>query len=66
MASIRDLIQADTVERPVLAVVAGSGMVARCAADAGADLIMALNAGVYRNHGMGTLAAFMPFANANH
>ena len=51
--------------KPVLAVVAGSGQVARSAAEAGADYLFALNAGVYRNQGQGSLPAFLPFGNAN-
>lgn len=65
MRSIWDVLKNDHDNRPVLAVVAGSGMVARCSAEAGADLLLALNAGVFRNHGVGTLAAFLPFGNAN-
>jgi DNA-binding NtrC family response regulator/predicted TIM-barrel enzyme len=49
----------------VLAVVAGSGIVARCAVAAGADFLLALAAGVYRNLGRGTLASFLPFGNSN-
>ncbi len=51
--------------KAVLAVVAGSGQVARIAGEAGADLLIALNAGVYRNLGQGSLPAFLPFGNAN-
>ncbi|MEO6097397.1 MAG: phosphoenolpyruvate hydrolase family protein [Fibrobacteria bacterium] len=51
--------------RPVLAVVAGSGQVARSARDAGADLLFALNAGLYRSRGHGSLPSFLPFGNAN-
>lgn len=50
---------------PLLAVVAGSGQVALSAVGAGADFLMALNAGVYRNLGQGSLPAFLPFGNAN-
>ena len=50
---------------PVLAVVAGSGQVARSARDAGADLLFALNAGLYRSQGHGSLPSFLPFGNAN-
>jgi two-component system response regulator HydG len=39
--------------------------VARCAADAGADFLLALNAGMYRNLGHGSLPAFLPFGNSN-
>ena len=48
--------------RPVIAVVAGSGQVARAA---GADLLVVLNAGFYRTVGTGSLAPFLPYGNAN-
>lgn len=50
---------------PIVAVAAGSGQIVRAAVEAEADFVLALNAGVYRNHGMGSLAAFMPYGNAN-
>jgi predicted TIM-barrel enzyme len=50
---------------PVLAVVAGSGQVARYAKEAGADLLIALSAGFFRNLGTGSLASWMPYANTN-
>src|SRR3546814_10176008 len=37
----------------------------KASVSAGADLIIALNAGLYRNMGFGSLAAFMPYGNAN-
>jgi predicted TIM-barrel enzyme len=46
-------------------VVAGSGQVTRCAVDAEADLLFVLNAGLYRTLGTGSLAAFLPYGNAN-
>jgi two-component system response regulator HydG len=49
----------------LLAVVAGSGQVARCAADGGADFLLVLNAGAYRTLGVGSLASFLAFGNAN-
>src|SRR3990172_2166162 len=51
--------------KPVLAVVAGSGQVARNAVEAGADVLLALNAGTYRNFGDGSLASYLPFGSAN-
>ena len=48
-----------------LAVVAGNGLVADAAVSAGADLLLALNAGTYQTAGLGSLASFMPYANAN-
>ncbi len=50
---------------PLTAVVAGSGLVTRCAVEAGADLLFVLNAGLYRTLGTGSLASFLPFGNAN-
>src|SRR5688572_16389218 len=52
-------------KRPVIAVVAGSGQVARCAIQGHADLLIALSAGSFRNLGTGSLASLMPFGNAN-
>jgi two-component system response regulator HydG len=65
MPTLRYLIDSKSDRRPIVAVVAGSGLVARCAIEAGADLLLALNAGVYRTYGVGSLAAFLPFGNAN-
>jgi len=50
---------------PLIGIVAGSGLVARGAVDAGADLLFAMNAGLYRNQGGGSFAAFLPYGNAN-
>ena len=50
---------------PIVSVVAGSGQITKSAVASGADLIIALNAGFYRNIGFGSLAAFMPYGNAN-
>ena len=51
--------------RPFLVVVAGSGQVARSAVSAGADMLMALNAGAFRNQGFGSIPALLPFGNGN-
>lgn len=51
--------------RAWIGVVAASGQVARSAAEAGADLLFALNAGSFRNMGTGSLAAYLPYGNAN-
>ena len=50
---------------PVVGVVAGSGQVARSAVEAGADLLLVLNSGLYRSLGAGSLAGFLPYGNAN-
>src|SRR5262245_46547561 len=52
-------------ERAVVAVVAGSGLVARAAREGEADLLMVLSAGYFRNLGSGSLASLMPYANSN-
>lgn len=49
----------------LLAVVAGSGLIARCAMEAGADFLMVLSAGAYRAAGAGTLGSFLACGNAN-
>jgi predicted TIM-barrel enzyme len=50
---------------PVIAVVSGSGQVARCAVQGGADLLIVLSAGFFRHIGAGSLASLMPYSNAN-
>jgi two-component system response regulator HydG len=66
MNSLQSLLQAQrTQASPLIGVVAGSGLVAAGARDAGADLLFALNAGLYRNLGCGSFAAFLPYGNAN-
>ena len=66
MPSLKDFI-GDTKKNssPIISVVAGSGQITKSAVASGADLIIALNAGLYRNIGFGSLAAFMPYGNAN-
>lgn len=49
----------------LLAVVAGSGQIARCAVEAGADFLLVLSAGAYRTLGAGSLASFLAYGNAN-
>jgi two-component system response regulator HydG len=50
---------------PVLAVSVGSGQIAQYAVDAGADVLLALNAGTYRGLGRGSLASLLAYGNAN-
>ncbi|MBE7465032.1 MAG: phosphoenolpyruvate hydrolase family protein [Planctomycetes bacterium] len=50
---------------PLIAVVAGSGLIARTAAANGADVLMVLNAGLYRHLGAGSLASFLPYGDPN-
>ena len=50
---------------PVLAVSVGSGQIAQYAVDAGADTLLALNAGTYRGLGRGSLSSLLAYGNAN-
>jgi len=49
----------------LVAVVAGTGQIARCAVEASADMLFVLNAGTYRTAGLGSLASFLAYGNAN-
>ena len=44
---------------------AGTGISAKCAEAAGADLIIIYNSGRYRMAGRGSLAGLMPYGDAN-
>ncbi|WP_417731490.1 phosphoenolpyruvate hydrolase family protein [Rosistilla oblonga] len=65
MASFRNRLEESRTGTPLLMVVPGSGLIAKCAVESEADALMVLNAGIYRSMGSGTLAAFMPYGNAN-
>ncbi len=50
---------------PILGAGAGTGISAKCAETAGADLIIIYNSGRYRMAGRGSLAGLMPYGDAN-
>src|SRR5262245_50406499 len=50
---------------PLVGAAVASGMSAAAAEEGGADFIVVLSAGYFRLHGVGSAAAFMPYANAN-
>ena len=52
-------------ELPILGAGAGTGISAKCAEAAGADLIIIYNSGRYRMAGRGSLAGLMPYGDAN-
>lgn len=63
---IRQLFHApQTRSNRLVAVIPGSGQVTRCAVQAGADLLLVLSAGAYRTLGVGSLASFLSYGNAN-
>lgn len=63
---IRNLFREQrTTGTRLVAVVAGSGQIARYASQAGADFLLVLSAGAYRTMGTGSLASFLAYANAN-
>lgn len=49
----------------IIGVAAGSGLAAKAAENGGADFILALNSGKFRQMGVSSLAGWLPFANAN-
>lgn len=49
----------------IIGVSAGSGMTAKYAQNAGADFLLILNSGRFRQMGRGSLAGFLPFCNSN-
>ena len=63
LAALRQRSRTDG--NPLIAVVTGNGQVARCAVDAKADLLLALSAGPFRHLGVGSLASFFAYDNAN-
>src|SRR5271156_2292063 len=50
---------------PILGAGAGTGISAKCAEAAGADLIIIYNSGRYRMAGRGSLSGLMPYGDAN-
>ncbi|SKC73888.1 phosphoenolpyruvate hydrolase family protein [Maledivibacter halophilus] len=52
--------------KPIIGVAVGSGLAAKQADEGGADLILALSAGRFRNAGVASLGCMMPFANSNN
>lgn len=53
------------MRKTLVGVACGSGLSAKAAVNGGADFILALNSGIFRNAGLGALAGYMPYANCN-
>lgn len=62
ISSLREQIKKD---RSLLGVAAGNGMSAKYAEEGGADFILALSSGRFRQMGVSSLAGFLPYANSN-
>ena len=52
-------------KRQIIGVAAGAGITAKYAVRGGADMIFVLSSGKFRQMGVGSLAAYLPFANSN-
>lgn len=52
-------------EHPIIGVAVGAGITAKYAVRGGADLIFVFSSGRFRQMGMGSLAAYLPFGNSN-
>jgi predicted TIM-barrel enzyme len=64
-ASLNRWRASSTAGIPLLGAGAGTGISAKCAEAAGADLIIIYNSGRYRMAGRGSLAGLMPYGDAN-
>lgn len=62
---IQAIVNEKPSNHPLIGVAPGSGLITRTANAAGADVFFALSAGVYRTVGVGSLASFLAFGNAN-
>ena len=62
---IRKLNQQLQQDKHLIGVAVGAGISAKYATMAGADFLLALNSGRFRQMGVGSVAGLMPFANSN-
>lgn len=62
---IREMCRRESGERPLIGVAPGSGIVTRTAVEAGANVLFAFSAGLYRTAGVGSLGCFLSYGNAN-
>lgn len=62
---IRRIARGKPKNHPLIGVAPGTGLITKTAVLAGADVIFALSAGVYRTAGAGSLASFLAYGNAN-
>lgn len=62
---IRTIVGEKPADRPLIGVAPGSGLITRTAVAAGADVLFTFSAGLYRTAGVGSLASFLAYGNAN-
>ena len=63
---LRSILQeARSSSLPLIFAIPGSGQIASCAIEGGAQFLVVLNAGLYRMAGVSPAGSFMPFGNAN-
>lgn len=62
---VEKLRQQIKTNRHIIGVAAGSGLTAKYALEGGADFILALSSGYFRQRGVSSLAGYLPFSNSN-
>jgi len=62
---LKRLLNQINQRRHIIGVAVGAGISAKYAEKGGADLLLALNSGRFRQMGVGSLAGLLPFANSN-
>ncbi len=62
---IKQLKKQIKINKHIIGVAAGSGLTAKYAEEGGADFILALSSGFFRQKGLSSLAAYLPFSNSN-
>ncbi|MEG1620147.1 MAG: phosphoenolpyruvate hydrolase family protein [Eubacterium sp.] len=62
---LKNLYQEIDAHRHLIGVASGSGLTAKYAIKGGADFLLALNSGIFRGMGRGSLGGLLPFANSN-
>lgn len=62
---VKQLTRQIKTNRHVIGVAAGSGLTAKYAEEGGADFILALSSGFFRQKGVSSLAAYLPNSNSN-
>ncbi|MFS0615446.1 phosphoenolpyruvate hydrolase family protein [Lederbergia ruris] len=62
---VKRLSKQINMNRHIIGVAAGSGLTAKYAEEGGADFILSLSSGFFRQKGLSSLAAYLPFTNSN-